>query len=322
MKIRRRRYEDLADYCELANSWDPINAMSLETRKRWADNTPVDRYRESFVGIIDDKIIACVTLAGGMFADKTVFWLALIVHPDYRGHGYSRKLYDLAERHLNYLQWKRLLVNCRESDNETTALLGGLGFAVASRAVGSILDPDVFEPIDEFEDKLRCINEQGIRITNYSEIDSPEAERKLWRLYEDINADVPNVSEYEEKDFDSWKQSMSAHERFGDTILVALDGDELIGLTELSFNNGRENTADIEITGVALSHRNYGIASVLKYCSILWAKENEVPAIKTGNREDNEYILRINRKLGFKPLPAWLLFEKFNDNVKSRGSDG
>ena len=164
MKIRRRNCEDLADYCELYNSWDPVYAISFDTRKQWVDNMPVERYEESFVYERDSRIVACVTLTGGIFMDKTVFWLELIVHPDYRGRGFARELYDTIEGHLNYLRWNRLYVECREGDDGAIAWLDKLGFTESSRYIESIIVTADFEKLDWFEDKSRQIKESGIEI--------------------------------------------------------------------------------------------------------------------------------------------------------------
>lgn len=57
------------------------------------------------------------------------------------------------------------------------------------------------------------------------------------------------------------------------------------------------------------SHRRKGIATALKLRAINFAKGYGAKVIETDNEENNP-MYYLNMKLGFRPRPAWLEFEK------------
>ena len=52
-----------------------------------------------------------------------------------------------------------------------------------------------------------------------------------------------------------------------------------------------------------------GIATALKLHAIRFAKKEGIELIETENEENNP-MYQLNVQLGFRPLPAWVEFEK------------
>ncbi len=65
----------------------------------------------------------------------------------------------------------------------------------------------------------------------------------------------------------------------------------------------------VGVTGVARAYRRRGIATVLKLRTIQFAQEVGARWIETENEENNP-MYQLNLKLGFRPIPAWLVYEK------------
>ena len=63
------------------------------------------------------------------------------------------------------------------------------------------------------------------------------------------------------------------------------------------------------LTGVLRSHRRRGIATAVKLPTIDFARSVGARYISTDNEENNP-MYQLNLKLGFRPMPAWLDFEK------------
>jgi len=90
---------------------------------------------------------------------------------------------------------------------------------------------------------------------------------------------------------------------------VAVDGEHYVGLSSLWPNLVLKEVIPVGITGVLPSHRRLGIATALKLKTVEFAKAYGAKTIETGNEENNP-MYDLNMKLGFKPTPAWLTFEK------------
>ncbi|MCP4229795.1 MAG: GNAT family N-acetyltransferase [bacterium] len=314
MQIRRKRDRDSEEANELFNICYPNYGAGTEVYIYNVEHEPSGRYSESFVGIKDDKVIGIVDISSlGNSPGTGEFFLTFRLHPDYRGRGFGRELYSQGECHLGYLDWKKVYSWCDAADVRTKAWLNRLGFVKAGRAIESVLDLTNYRKPDDYEETKKHTSEQGIRVKTFAEINAPEKERKLWELTEVTNADMPDPYPYQKRSFEEWREAMAAPNRIMDSIHIAIDEGRFVAHTKIYFNYGPGKHAITGSTGTLASHRNRGIAKALKYRMIDWAVANGVPSISTDNAEQNEYILRINRKLGFKPKTTWLDMVKKNE---------
>ena len=55
------------------------------------------------------------------------------------------------------------------------------------------------------------------------------------------------------------------------------------------------------------SRRRRGIATALKRAQIAWAAEHEYREIKTSMVAGNDAMRAVNERLGYKPLPGWIV---------------
>jgi mycothiol synthase len=60
-------------------------------------------------------------------------------------------------------------------------------------------------------------------------------------------------------------------------------------------------------TAVRRSHRRRGIATALKRAQISWAAANGYREIVTSMVTANEAMRAVNERLGYRPLPAWIV---------------
>ena len=111
-------------------------------------------------------------------------------------------------------------------------------------------------------------------------------------------------------DFDHYVQTRFQHpDLLPDGYLVALDGDECVGLTKLWRSQANDDLYT-GLTGVRRTHRRRGIALALKLRAIRFAQERGSSEIKTWNEVANEGMLAINVRLGFVRQPAWVVVTK------------
>jgi GNAT superfamily N-acetyltransferase len=90
-----------------------------------------------------------------------------------------------------------------------------------------------------------------------------------------------------------------------DAFMVALDDatGEVVGYASLMLVPGSTTVAWHDMTAVRRSWRGRGMATALKRATIVWAIENGLTALVTGNDVDNAGMRAVNARLGYQPLP-------------------
>lgn len=94
--------------------------------------------------------------------------------------------------------------------------------------------------------------------------------------------------------------------------MVAVNQSEVIGLSLLE-EGSAPGGLSTGFTGVYRDYRRRGLATAMKVCTIDYAKDAGYTFIRTGNEENNP-MLALNQKLGFKEITARLAFEKRLEN--------
>ena len=92
-------------------------------------------------------------------------------------------------------------------------------------------------------------------------------------------------------------------------IVVAIDGEEYVGVSMLEKDLANPTKLQTDLTGVIRSHRRRGIATALKVHALSKAKATEAEFVETDNEENNP-MFDLNLQLGFVAQPAWLDFRK------------
>ena len=95
-------------------------------------------------------------------------------------------------------------------------------------------------------------------------------------------------------------------------VQVALDpAGNIAGFNSLMSYPDEPEFADIWDTGVVRAHRGHGLGLRLKAAASLWLLEDRPSArwVGTYNNEDNEWMLAVNRTLGYRDPMPWLGYE-------------
>jgi GNAT superfamily N-acetyltransferase len=107
-------------------------------------------------------------------------------------------------------------------------------------------------------------------------------------------------------DTDRVRDMAEVVEKRGDTLLTvaALHGDTIAGFTELVIPVGDGARAIQYDTAVVPGHRGNGLGLWVKAAMLDWLRAEwpAVEEIETDNAEDNEHMLAVNERLGFRPL--------------------
>jgi GNAT superfamily N-acetyltransferase len=115
---------------------------------------------------------------------------------------------------------------------------------------------------------------------------------------------LPQVAQA--RPFDEW---VKEEERQGAMAAVAIEDGLVVGYARLYHVPGVEGRLENGLTAVLRSHRRRGLATALKRAQIAWAAEHGFREIVSEMVEGNAAMRGVNRRLGYRELPAKLVVE-------------
>jgi GNAT superfamily N-acetyltransferase len=174
----------------------------------------------------------------------------------------------------------------------------------ADGIVSGILKPD--GTID------RERNRALIEIISLAELATRERawQRNVYELEMILSQDVPMPTTFVPPPFEQYAKSEFEDPGFlPQAWLVALDGDAMIGMANLFKSTDTIELLETGLTGVLRDYRRRGLATALKSQVIELAQGLGARQIHTWNEENNP-MFQLNLRLGFKPQPADLDWQK------------
>ena len=195
-----------------------------------------------------------------------------------------------------------------ESDAGAMGFAARYGFVERDRAFESGLDLATFDA-DAHAGAMLAASARGLRMSTVAAEDSPEMRRKLYVLTQLLERDVPSVTPRPEMTFEEWAAFAihGPHARL-DLFVLALDGDQPVALSNvLGLPGGFAYNA---MTGVGRAHRGMKLGLAVKVEALRLAKAAGFTHVRTDNHQRNAPMLAINARLGYRPLPALVEFER------------
>jgi GNAT superfamily N-acetyltransferase len=292
--------EDLAAYVAL---WAEVTPDQIPdpAEIRWS----AEQYPGGARFLVEDADGAVVGAAsvGRVYmyeASYDAFWADVGVLPRARRRGLGSALLATCSAHARAAGKVALLTSASAARAEGIAFLERRGFTVIERAKVVRLDLVGLEPPD-------ATPPPGIRFVTLAERPDlvPAVHAIAVETFPDIPGDEPmaagDLDEFRARDID--RPGMAR-----DAFIVALDeGGRVVGYACLVLEGGHPGMALHDMTAVTRSHRGRGIATALKRASIAWAIRAGLTALETGNDEANAPMRAVNARLGYRPLPDWLL---------------
>lgn len=198
----------------------------------------------------------------------------------------------------------------REDKPERIAFLQGQGFVQTMRYQESALDVTTFDP-SPFLPIVQQVESMGIEILALPALQA-RFEDWMERIYEmdmEILPDEPSTVEFAPEPIEEYAKMFNYPAFLADGWFVAVDGDTCVGSSSIWNNKADPRQLYTNFTGVRRSHRRKGVAMALKLAVIAYVQRRGATHLITDNEENNP-MYQINVKLGFKPRPGWLEFQK------------
>ena len=312
IKLRQLVENDYVSLLKLKNLIYPDHPISLKSF-RHHENTRQAKIRHKHWVWENDNVILCSVLYTQWIESyhPQKFVIQISVHPDYQGQGCGSFCYDLIIKELLPLNPIKLSAHVHEPHKHSVRFLEKRCFKNTFTEHESSLDFTAYNP-KFYKNKLDSILQQGFRIVTLSEFrkEDDKADYKVWELERDVGPDMPWTDPITIPEFDVYKKTVISDPTFNpDSWFLVLDGGRLAGLNNL-WKNEIDKGINTGLTGVRREYRRKGVATALKHTSLAWAKKHGYKWIRTDNAAINEGMLNINIEVGFKFMPAWLLFEK------------
>lgn len=303
---------DYESIVAIARATEPDDYVSVSDVRDWDDNQRrASRLCARWLAYVDDEMVGFSYVGQSPELERTMGIVRLMVHPAHQRRGYGRALLERAETTASEHGVDRLLGSTEEARTRDVRFMERAGFREIDREWRSTLNLERFDPTT-WQEMLDRVTASGIRIVSVSALgeERPGWKRDLHRLYVQVEADVPANFPMLAVSFEDFEALVLGHRLLADGFLVAMDGDQMVGLTEPLLVDDEPTAIAQSMTGVRSDHRGRGIAIALKAASAIWAASHGYTSIRTNNDQSNAAMLAVNDRLGFERDHATIWYLK------------
>jgi GNAT superfamily N-acetyltransferase len=229
--------------------------------------------------------------------DSEDAWSDLCVLEPARGRGIGGTLLERIRAAAGEHGKRAIRLEVVEDDAASRRFLERRDFVVVTRSQAFELDVAAADlpPADP---------PPGVRLTTLAA--EPGLAKSVYRVAREASADVPGATG-ELAPFETWRAlELDGPESVGAGQHVAVAGDEAVGYAIVLYSESEPGVGWHQMTGTARAWRGKGVASAVKRAAALAARDAGLHVLRTSNEERNAAMLAINRRLGYRPLPARL----------------
>jgi len=235
-----------------------------------------------------------------------VLYEQIIVDPSVRNQGVGCALYDVLMTYTSEVQANRVISDLRDDDPGSLAFAAKRGFTQERHLFESCIELSNFS--SELLEHTRFDND-SLQMGTLADQPGEAFEQRLYELYRSTHEDIPGF-EGEYMWYSDWRKWTIDKEDFDRSLaLLVLDDGRPVGVVQLTAHPESESLYN-SFTGVDSAYRGQGIARALKIQSIREALKRGYRYIRTNNDSLNAPMLKINRSLGYQPVPGYYMMTR------------
>jgi len=294
--------EQISQFVDVAHAIRSDDFESVATLSEWHDSQRnAGRLCLRWLALLGDRIVGSAYIGQTSWFPTDTTTLEVQVHPDHQSRGHGRVLLERAEATASERGAERTFSWTEEEWPRSMRFLERAGYEPIERRWESSLHIPGCN-LEELQESVDRVASKGIRIESVASLSAENTEWKsaLYRLCAEVEQDVPTTFAIPTLRFEDFVAISLSRRFLGDGFSVALDGDELVGLSEPQAVDGVPRTILQRLTGVRSEYRNRGIAFALKARAAIWAAQAGYTSIRTQNAASNTAMLAVNDRLGFE----------------------
>jgi mycothiol synthase len=289
MAIRRAESDsDFTGYTEVWNATTPTEPITVAETKHRLARQP---WRLYLVAEVGGRVVGC-GYVGRLDAAGRAF-ISVRVLPDWRRQGLGAALLERVQQYAADLYATTVQARVAADDEDSLEWVLKRGFVEVGRDVELVRELGDEEPVAPLE---------GIQLEELTAADHDA----IYAVAVECWPDMPMPEPMQAPSYDDW----AYEELRGPVVFGALDGEQLVGYAALVTRAASPDVLEHGFTAVVRSHRGRGIAIGLKRTQLAWAAEHGYRRLVTYTQEGNEAMRAINKKLGYREQPAWILVRR------------
>jgi GNAT superfamily N-acetyltransferase len=310
--IRSYRDEDLEALVEANNAYYDDMPTTPEQRRHERSVRPKEFEAAEYVGEVDGRpVVFGIYVKAVWLREPGRGWLHYMMHPDFAGHPVEAKLFARLLEHSMRLGDAKMTATMADKHPHHVKTVLDAGFKIDQRQPVTAVELSGFDA-GPFQPTTERLATEGISLRALKDVaaDRPGWKEELYRLHCEVWQDVPMQETPKPMPWTHFSEMLDDPKRYAlPGKYVAMEGDAMVGLSEIQRNPADPRLGQTMLTGVSRTHRRRGIASALKATALEWAKAEGMERVTTDNEENNP-MLDLNKALGFKEVYAWLVCSK------------
>ena len=293
--VREATTEDFASATELLNRVWPNRVGSERGLRHTAAAHPPDAHRRYWAAEHEGRLVGWATAAIEHQSSERPGFLQISVAPESRRAGLGTALLERCEAHLAGVGTATVL-SLTTPDDVSRAFATAHGFRHTNTTRISGVDPRTIDPPSA---------PPGVDLRPLAELDP----RKVHELDAEAMRDVPGEVAMDDISFEQWLEDYWRHpETDLDASVAAVIDDRPVAFSHLRIAPGGRAVTDM--TGTLREYRGRGLALLVKRATLVNAAARGVELVSTENDETNGPMLRINEKLGYRPIGSTLMWSR------------
>jgi GNAT superfamily N-acetyltransferase len=286
---------DFGSATELLNRVWPHRVSSERGFRHAAAAEPPDAHRRYWAAEDGGELVGWATAAIHYQSSRRPGFLQASVAPGSRRAGLGTALLERCEAHLAGL-------GVTAAESSTTPADAPRRFAAAHgfRHTHTIrisgIDPRTIEP---------ATAPPGVELRSLAELDP----RGVYELDYEAMLDIPGEVATDDVSFEQWLEDYWRHPDtdLDASVAAVIDG-RPVAFSHLRVVTGGRAVNDM--TGTLRDYRGRGLALLAKRATLVNAARRGVEIVSTDNHETNGPMLRINEKLGYRPVGSTLRWSR------------